>query len=77
MTKEKFTYTYRNAVRQSTKNPEFQKKIVLRFWQSIEKMEQIMLNINANMGQTHIWFKKVHTSILKIKSMGLYDYIKN
>lgn len=26
MTKEKFTYTYSNAVRQNTKNPELQKK---------------------------------------------------
>lgn len=31
MTKEKFTYTYSNAVRQNTKNPELQKKRVLRF----------------------------------------------
>lgn len=34
------------------------KKIVLRFWQSTEKMEQIMFNINANTGQTHICLKK-------------------
>lgn len=36
-----------------------------------------MFNINANTGQTHICLKNVHISILKIKSMGLYDYIKN
>lgn len=42
---------------QSDRTQETQKSGKIRFWQSIEKMEQMIFNINENMGQTLICFK--------------------
>lgn len=54
MTREKFTYMYSNIDR-TQRTQKSGGENVLRFWQTIEKMEQFMFNVNTE--QTHICLK--------------------
>lgn len=76
MTREKFTYTYSNTVRQNTKNPEVWKKICTKvltvYWENGANYVQYQCKYRANT----LMLKKRYT-FLYLKSMELHEHSKN